>query len=89
MGAYNGRLMPRLIFGLPIQAVVVAGIAFVCLIFFLFPSSQLHIFRPFFLCGCVLLLLRVYRIMKTATETAILSALDKSKRLRRAQKIID
>lgn len=89
MGAYNGRLMPRLIFGLPVQAVILTGLAFMLLVLLLFPAAALHPFRPFLLGGCGLMLFRAYRVMRTAHEAAILPALDRAKRMNAAKRVID
>ena len=89
MGAYNGRLMPRLIFGVPLQAVILSGITFTLLVIMLLPSAKLDLLRPLFFAISCLIMMRVYRIMKTAAEFAIMPAMDKNKRLHNARRIID
>ncbi len=89
MGAYNSRLMPRLIFGLPLNAVVFSAIAFVLLVVALLPSPNLHPLRPFLIFAFGLLAMRTYYIMKTATEFAIVSAMDRNKRITRARRPTD
>lgn len=89
MGAYNGRLMPRLIFGLPLNAVVLSAIAFVLLVVTLLPSAVLHPLRPLLVIAFGLLIMRTYYIIKTATEFAIVAAMDRNKRIARAKRITD
>jgi len=89
MGAYNSRLMPRLIFGLPLNAVAFSAIAFVLLVVALLPSTKLHPLRPFLIFAFGLLAMRTYYIMRTATESAIVPAMDKNKRITRAKRPTD
>lgn len=89
MGAYNGRFMARSIFGLPLPAVILAGISFCCLIMLLFPASGLHPFRPILLIAFVGTLLRARSIIRLGALLVIIKILSKEKALQSAKKLSD
>lgn len=84
MGAYNGRLLPRSIFGLPLEGVVLSGIAFCLLVLLLLPGEKLHAFRPLFLFGCVSLFIKARNIINSGHLAIIFTPLKAEENLRKA-----
>ena len=87
MSAYNGRFMPRSIFGLPMVAVIYSSLSFCCLVMLLIPAAELHFLRPLFLAGCVLPLLRARRIIRAGSLVVIIQAISKERALKLAKRV--
>ncbi len=81
MGAYNGRLLPRSIFGLPLEGVVLSGAAFCFLVLLLLPGSGLHILRPFFLLGCCASFIKARQVINAGIMAVIAKPLKEEGRL--------
>lgn len=85
MGAYNGRLMPRSVFGMPLEAVVLSSISFCCLVLML--SVQFNLLRIIFVLGFVLTLRRVNKILSSGSLVVIVKALKEEDNIKRINRL--